>query len=220
MKKLYYAGIALEKDLEFCEILKDIEKAPGVYILSVPEQYHIIEMEYVGPYSRDRKETGKTHIGYDYHYITFLYKGLVFTINAAQYYPFTDNNDPGRWNFVVYQLTTPGTKQQATYSIKYEDFSSIEKFIDTHGNIKPLRGTSPKNIDLYIHYGVEKQIKEIVSRRGGNREKGIYNSGCFFDRSQTWNNEHKVINVLNIFPDQDGYRDGFAVDLVTGDICG
>ena len=220
MKKLYYAGIALNKDLEFCEIVKEIEKTPGVYILSLPEPHKIIEMEYISPYSSERKETGKTHTGYDYHYITFLYKGLIFTINAAQYYPFTDINDPGRWNFVVYQLTTPGTKQQTSYSIKYDDFSSIEKFISTHGNIKPLRGTNKKNIDIYIHYGIEKQIKEIVTRHGGNREKEIYNNGCFFDRSETWNNEHKVINVLSIYPDADGYRSGFAVDLVTGDICG
>lgn len=220
MKKLYYAGIALQKDLEFCEILKEVENKKGVYILSTPEQHTVIEMEYINSFSRDRKETGKTHIGYDYHYITFLFNGLIFSINPAQYYPFTDSNDPGRWNFVVYQFITPGTKQQTTYSIKYDDFSSIEKFLSTHKNIKPLRGTNPKNIDIYIHYGVERQIKEIVSRCGGYREKEIYNNGCFFDRGGTWNNEHKVINVLSICPDQDGYRSGFAVDLVTGDICG
>ena len=220
MKKLYYAGLALEKDLEFCNILKEVENTRGVFILNKPEEHKVIEMEYINAFSSERKETGKTHIGYDYHYITFLYNGLVFSINAATYYPFTDVNDPGRWNFVVYQLVTPGTKQQATYSIKYDNFTSIKKFIDTHKTIKPIRGCNKQNIDIHIHYSIERQIKEIVNRRGGNREKEIYNNGCFFDRSGTWNNEHKVINVLSITPESDGYFPGFAVDIVTGDICG
>jgi hypothetical protein len=219
-KKLYYAGIALQKDLEFCEILKEVENTRGVYILSKPEEHEVIEMKYIKGFSNEREATGKTHTGYDYHYITFLYNGLVFSINAATYYPFTDTNDPGRWNFVVYELTTPATKTQATYSIKYEDFNSINKFIDTHKIIKPLRGCNKQNIDIHIHYGIEKQIKQIVNSCGGYREKEIYNNGCFFDRAETWNNEHKVINVLSILPDEDGYRSGFAVDLITGDICG
>ena len=220
MKKLYYAGLSLQKDLEFCEILKEVENTHGVYVLSKPEEHLIIEMKYVSVFSSERIETGKTHIGYDYHYITFLYKGLIFSINAASYYPFTDDNDPGKWNFVVYQLTTPATKTQATYNIKYEGFTSIEKFIDTHKTIKPVRGCNKQYIDIHVHYGIEKQIKEIVNRRGGYREKEIYNKGCFFDRSGTWNNEHKVINVLSITPETDGYYPGFAVDIVTGDICG
>ena len=218
-KKLYLAGIALEKDLEFCEILKEIENTKGVYILSKPEEHNVIEMKYINGYSNDRKETGKTHIGYDYHYITFLYNGLVFSINPASYYPFTDSNDPGRWNFVTYLLTTPGTKQQASYSIKYENIKSIDNYIKK-APLKALKGTNKQNINIHIHYGVEKQIKEIVNRCGGYREKEIYNNGCFFDRAETWNNEHKVINVLNVLPGADGYRNGFAVDLVTNSICG
>ncbi len=217
-KKLYLAGISLAKDLEFCKILKEVESTKGVYILSKPEEHTVIEMKYKNAFSNERETTGKTHIGYDYHYITFLYNGLVFSINAATYYPFTDANDPGQWNFVIYQLTTPGTKTQCTYSIKYEDFNSIKEFIKNH-NFKPLRGCNKQNINIHIHYGVEKQIKEIVNRCGGYREKEIYKN-CFFDKTETWNNDHKVINVLNVLPDADGYRDGFAVDLVTGDICG
>ena len=220
MKKLYYAGLALQKDLEFCEIVKEIEGAPGVYVLNKPEQYEVIEMKYKNNFTSERIETGLTHIGYDYHFITFLYQGIVFTVDAASYYPFTDSNDPGQWNFRARQLTSPATSTQATYNIKYEDFNSIEKFTQTHKTIKPLKGCNKQNIDIHIHYGVERQIKEIVTRHGGNREKEIYKNGCFFERGGTWNNEHKVINVLNIYPGPDGYRDGFAVDLITGDICG
>lgn len=220
MKKLYYAGIALQKDLEFCEILKEVEGTKGIYILNKPEEHEVIEMRYKNAFSSEREETGKTHTGYDYHYITFLYKGIVFTIDAASYYPFTDVNNPGQWNFRARQLTTPGTTTQATYAIKYDDFNSIEKFIETHKIIQPLEGCKKQNIDIHIHSRIEFQVKSIVYRKGGEREIEIYRNGCFFDRSETWNNEHKVINVLAIYPNADGYRAGFAVDVVTGDICG
>lgn len=219
MKKLYYAGIALQKDLEFCEILKEVENTKGVYILNKPEEYEIIETRYKNAYSHEKEETGQTHIGYDYHYITFLYNGLVFSIDAASHYPFTDINDPGQWNFTVYQLTTPGTKQQVSYKKQYENFGSIKEYIKNHATFKPLKGTNKQHIDIHVHYMFERQIKQIVDTRGGNREKEIFKR-CFFDRSETWNNEHKVVNVLSIYPDVDGYRAGFAVDLVTGNICG
>lgn len=219
MKKLYYAGLALAKDLEFCKILKEVENTKGVFILSKPEEHEVIEMKYKNAYNAEREETGKTHIGFEYHYITFLYKGLIFSVNPASYYPFTDENNPGQWNFVGYQLTTPGTKQQASYSIKFESIKSIDDYICKH-TFKALKGTNKQNIDIHIHYNIEQQIKNIVNRSGGNREKEIYNSGCFFHRTETWNNEHKVIDVLSVTPESDGYFSGFAVDIVTGNICG
>jgi hypothetical protein len=218
-KKLYLAGISLEKDLEFCEILKEIENTKGVYILSKPEECTVIEMKYKNAFSSEREPTGKEHIGYEYHYITFLYKGLVFSLNPSSYYPFTDENDPGRWNFVVYLLTTPTTKQQTTYSIAYENFKSIDNYINNK-NFKVLKGTNNQYITLGVTSNTETQIKNIVNKKGGYREKEIYNNGCFFEKGETWNSEHKVINVLNVYPDADGYRGGFAVDIVTGDICG
>lgn len=220
MKKLYYAGLALEKDLEFCEIVKEIKNKQGVYILSEPEQFEVIEMRYKSAFNSEREETEKKHIGYNYHYITFLYNGIIFTVDGSTYYPFTDTNHPGKWNFRIYKLITPATKTQCTYNIKYEDFNSIKKYIDIHKTVTPLKGCNTQNIDLYIHSGVEKQVKQIVKTCGGYREKEIYNNGCFFDRSETWNNEHKVINVLSIFPDADGYRSGFAVDIAINSICG
>lgn len=220
MKKLYYAGLALEKDLEFCEILKEVKKTKGVYVLAEPEQFEVIEMKYKNAFNSEREETGKKHIGYDYHYITFLYNGIIFTVDSSTYYPFTDTNYPGKWNFRAYRLITPSTKTQGTYNIKYEGFDSIEKYIERNKAVKTLRGCNPQKIDIYIHSGIESQVKQIVRTYGGYREKEIYNNGCFFDRSETWNNEHKVINVLSIFPDADGYRSGFAVDIVTNSICG
>ena len=64
------------------------------------------------------------------------------------------------------------------------------------------------------------EVEKIVSRCGGYREKTILAGLHTMERGETWNDEHKVINVLQTMPDLDGYRRGFAVDLVTKSICG
>ena len=63
-------------------------------------------------------------------------------------------------------------------------------------------------------------VTKIVEEKGGFREKDI-----LFDNSNhfvlgTWNDEHKVVNIISNFEDDDGHCDGFSVDLVTGRICG
>lgn len=63
-------------------------------------------------------------------------------------------------------------------------------------------------------------IKKIVKKHGGTRENDILNDKFILESTETWNDEHKVINVVRIQPDDDGHRPGFAVDLVTGSICG
>lgn len=63
-------------------------------------------------------------------------------------------------------------------------------------------------------------VKKIVKKHGGTRENDILNDKFILKSSDTWNDEHKVLNVLRIQPDNDGYRPGFSVDLVSGSICG
>lgn len=66
----------------------------------------------------------------------------------------------------------------------------------------------------------ETQVKAIVSRSGGFREREVMKSAHTIEKSDTWNDEHKVLEVLEVIPQADGYRIGFAVDLVTKSICG
>lgn len=63
-------------------------------------------------------------------------------------------------------------------------------------------------------------ISAIVRREGGYREREIWNKPYIMEQSETWNKAHKVVNVLAMEPDEDGYFPGFAVDLVTRSICG
>lgn len=64
------------------------------------------------------------------------------------------------------------------------------------------------------------QMKMIVQRQGGFREKDILRNPHMIEQGETWNDEHKVLNVLETEPQSDGYRNGFAVDLVAMSICG
>lgn len=63
-------------------------------------------------------------------------------------------------------------------------------------------------------------MKDIVKTQGGYREKEILANPHTIERGETWNEYHKVLNVTETNPQPDGYRNGFAVDLVTKSICG
>lgn len=60
----------------------------------------------------------------------------------------------------------------------------------------------------------------IVMKHGGFREKDILNNPYEITRSETWNDRHKVIDIIATVPEQDGYHAGFQIDLVTKSICG
>lgn len=63
-------------------------------------------------------------------------------------------------------------------------------------------------------------VRHVVLKDGGYREKSILAAPHAFEKSETWNADHKVVNVLETMPDLDGYRAGFAVDIVTRSIVG
>ena len=65
----------------------------------------------------------------------------------------------------------------------------------------------------------ENIIKRIVEKNGGYREKEII-SKPFTVEKATWNNDHKVLNVVSVEAETDGYRNGFQIDIVTKSICG
>lgn len=66
----------------------------------------------------------------------------------------------------------------------------------------------------------ERDVRRIVDRNGGYREWKIMKGPHTLEPTETWNYEHKVVNVLALEIGPDGYQDGFAVDLVGMSICG
>ncbi len=63
-------------------------------------------------------------------------------------------------------------------------------------------------------------IKDIVKKSGGYREKEIMENPYIIKKDETWNNEHKVLNIIEKAASQDGCKKGFSIDLVTMEICG
>lgn len=63
-------------------------------------------------------------------------------------------------------------------------------------------------------------VNRVIRNKGGYREKDILKHSHVYERGETWNAEHKVVNVLDAIPDSDGYRSGCAVDIVTRSIVG
>lgn len=61
-------------------------------------------------------------------------------------------------------------------------------------------------------------IKNIVKNYGGFREKDILKNPYIIRKTETWNNEHKVINIIE--NNTHDHKNGFSVDLVTMRICG
>ena len=83
-------------------------------------------------------------------------------------------------------------------------------------------------LDIINTYAIEKYNKlvfideaatEIIKKEGGNREKAILANLAYFGKSETWNNEHKVITAY-AKKDEDGHRDTCDIDIITGKICG
>lgn len=60
----------------------------------------------------------------------------------------------------------------------------------------------------------------VVNTQGGYREKDVMSKPHTYEQGETWNDQHKVIDVLEVEAQADGYRQGFQVDIVTKSICG
>ena len=61
-------------------------------------------------------------------------------------------------------------------------------------------------------------IKNIVKKSGGYREKDIIKNPYVIMKAETWNNEYKVLNIIE--NNTHDHKNGFSVDLVTMRICG
>ena len=73
-----------------------------------------------------------------------------------------------------------------------------------------------KNKELEMHDNI---VRNIVKKCGGYREKDIMKNPYIIRKTETWNNEHKVLNIIEKIT-CDYHNNGFSVDLVTKRICG
>lgn len=73
-----------------------------------------------------------------------------------------------------------------------------------------------KNKELEMY---DNMIKNIVKNSGGFREKDIMKNPHIIKKTETWNNGHKVLNIIEKST-RDNHNNGFSVDIVTMEICG
>ena len=64
------------------------------------------------------------------------------------------------------------------------------------------------------------KVRNIIMGRGGYRERVLLKAPHTMTHGETWNEAHKVVEILSTTPDPDGYRPGCAVDIVTRAIVG
>lgn len=209
MKKLFYAGLELEEDLKMCDIFDTLEQCDDVIILSHGRNVEIIEQRYIKPFSSDRENTGKTHNGFEFHYINIYYNGYIWNIEPAQYYPFTDKNNPGAICATPYIFTGDNTMQQCGYSIAFETLEDLK-----NAPAAPLKGTYPKKITFYRN-----DFIKIYQAQAGNREKAIFNAPHILCEIQRDENAH-IIRCAKIEREPDGARLYFDIELKRGKITG
>ena len=208
-KVRYYAGHSLKKDLAMCRIYDELEANDDVIILKHDRTALVHEMRYVNGYNMDREDTGETHLGFDFNYIVFYYKGRVWTIEPSTHYPFTDDNNPGPINVIPSKLIDGWFTQQEGYPTKYEDISSCDEskidHIKLHKNERlPLRDI-PFTID-------KAKYERILKTLGGAREKAIYEAPhvCYIVEDTK---DHKVVRCSKLEREPDGVRLSFDIDM-------
>lgn len=209
-KVRYYAGLELEKDLGLCQIYDDLEKNPDVIIIRSGRDALIHEMRYVNNYNSDREDTGNTHTGFDFHFIVFYYNGKIYDVEPASFYPFTDENDPGMYNYIEYDITDGWYKTQGSYKMAYNGIKSLGQ---PHARV---RSVPTHSIPFYAQ---KKDFEKILAEQGGYREKDIYEQDhVCYDIMNT--KDHRVIRCACAKRDGDGVRRSFDIDLMQKKIVG
>lgn len=207
MKGRFYNRLLYEKDLAFCEIMQELEKNPHVLLLFEPEKEKVC-----------LQKSDESHIGYARHYVKFLYSGYVFYVQSTDFYPFTDENHPGQFNFIAFERIGKTKVIQRSYNEKYENLESVLNWVKSP--CRRIPGVFPKDMGLRVGEQQANAIEFAVRRIGGAREKAVLDASPVFLRSETWNTEHQVVRVIAGLGDYSGHWNGFNFDLVTKMICG
>lgn len=130
MEKRYYAGIRLQEDLAMCRIYDELEKDSRFEITASGKNVEVVEMEYIS--AHERKETGKTHIGFDFNYINVKYKEFILNIETASFYPFIDDNNPAQINATPFLIIGKNKRIQTGYRFPAMSANEIVEYVEKH----------------------------------------------------------------------------------------
>lgn len=89
-------------------------------------------------------------------------------------------------------------------------------YIRPYYNLIGVKKKMEKNKKIAMYDNI---IKNIVKKSGGYREKDVMKNPYIIRKTETWNDDHKVLNIIEK-SSSDNRNNGFSVDLVTNKICG
>lgn len=212
MNELYYAGYRLKEDLGLCKIFDDLQANDDVIIFSHGRNTLIHEMEYIGgAFSSDRKDTGKTHIGFEYHYINFYYKGMIYHVEPSS----VDVMVGSDYYYVPYKLIDGWYQNQAGYQAAFKGIESLD------GNYQKIK---TNKIDRHVSrsipfYTRKDDFEEILNKKGGFREKDIYSQPHIcYGIQREGEVRPSVIRCEKVERDEDGVRKYFDINIKIGEI--
>ena len=69
---------------------------------------------------------------------------------------------------------------------------------------------------IHVDIGHYYQARSIIYQQGATREKSILQNPHIVTYGDTWNNDHKIIDIVDAFDK----NNSCSVDLITNTICG
>ena len=211
MKELYYAGYRLNQDLGLCEIFDELSNNDDVIIIAHGRDTLIHEMKYTNTFSSDMIDTGKTHIGFDYSYIIFYYKGMVYHVEPSS----IDVMVGASYYYTPYKLIDGWYQNQVGYPAAFRGIESLD------GNYERIRGQKDdtsicRSIPFYAR---KDNFESILNKVGGFREKDIYSQPhiCYGVKKEG-EVSPSVIRCTKLERDSDGVRKYFDLDIKKGQI--
>ena len=206
MKELFLAGYTLQVDLGLCKILDDLLANDEVIVFAHGRDTLIHEMKYTNNFSSDRVDTGKTHIGFEYRYVNFYYRGTIYHVEPST----VDTMVGTTYYYVPYKLIDGWYQNQIGYPTAFE---GIESLNEKYEKIKDYK------IDTHVSraipfYTQKKVFEEILNNKGGFREKDIYSQPHIcYGLQKEGEVCPSVIRCSKLERDSDGVRKSFDLDI-------
>lgn len=99
-------------------------------------------------------------------YVMFLYHGLLYYLESCPYYPFTDDNHPGLYNYIVYKVVGMNEKRQMTY---WKPWNGIDALNESDKSLRPIPATQNQPIDILCN-SYMKTVSSVVGRHGTQKQ--------------------------------------------------
>lgn len=165
LKKIYRAGVKLEKSVKFKEFVDWCLQNKDFKIKSLPEMHEIVHMRYSNIYNSDREEVGVTSLGFYFQYITFEYRDMYFYVQYE-----ADYSD--RLVVTPYAKTSVTKKVQSGYRTPFYSNDELIKLID---NLSSQRAYRKKLGGVNEHSALPHETHRMFSKMG-IREKEIFDN--------------------------------------------